>query len=425
LVPAWYPRGCVVRGALLVVERDGGPVYYAKWRDAGGRQVKRRLGSAWLVRDGRVWRPRRGRAPAGSLDERAAVVLMASVIETHEEAVRASAPSRRATFADAAALWLHHLEHVKGVKPSTLDDYRYLLAPPDAPARKRGKMPAARIMRAFGDRPLASITALDVARYLSGLDDDPTVAARTVNKHRQVLSSVFEHAMREDTFGLLANPTWSADKRRSRTRGRSTSTRPRRCSRWRGRHAQGCIATRNRPAVSDAERSDRERCDEQDAALFIVAAFTGLRMGELLALRWRHVDFADAKLVVEASWSAGRLTSPKSRKWRAVPLADQPAAVLAQLAARERFAGREDLVFCNEVGRRRSTGARCSPTARCSSTARSPTSAARSRSPQARDGRSSCASPTGRGTCCSRRRPRPRLSARTFKVPGRLRERRP
>ena len=275
MVPAWYPRGCVVRGALLVVERDGGPVYYAKWRDAGGRQVKRRLGSAWLVRDGRVWRPRRGRAPAGSLDERAAVVLMASVIETHEEAVRASAPSRRATFADAAALWLHHLEHVKGVKPSTLDDYRYLLAPPDAPARKRGKMPAARIMRAFGDRPLASITALDVARYLSGLDDDPTVAARTVNKHRQVLSSVFEHAMREDTFGLLANPTWSADKRRSRTRGRSTSTRPRRCSRWRGRHAQGCIATRNRPAVSDAERSDRERCDEQDAVLFIVAAFTG------------------------------------------------------------------------------------------------------------------------------------------------------
>jgi integrase len=29
------------------------------------------------------------------------------------------------------------------------------------------------------------------------------------------------------------------------------------------------------------------------SALFIVAAFTGLRQGELLALRWRHVDFGN------------------------------------------------------------------------------------------------------------------------------------
>jgi len=87
-------------------------------------------------------------------------------------------------------------------------------------------------------------------------------------------------------------------------------------------------------------------CGSAYATLFLVAAFTGLRLGELLALRWRHVHFPDAKLVVEASWSAGRLTSPKSRKWRAVPLADQPAAALARLAEREHFTSRDDLVFC-------------------------------------------------------------------------------
>jgi len=44
---------------------------------------------------------------------------------------------------------MHHLEHVKGVKPSTLDDDRYLLAAPDALPRKRGRRSAARIMRAL------------------------------------------------------------------------------------------------------------------------------------------------------------------------------------------------------------------------------------------------------------------------------------
>ncbi len=32
---------------------------------------------------------------------------------------------------------------------------------------------------------------------------------------------------------------------------------------------------------------------EQDGALFLTAAFTGLRMGELLALRWRDLDSLD------------------------------------------------------------------------------------------------------------------------------------
>ncbi len=58
-------------GALIVVERDGGPVYYAKWRDSGRRQVKRRLGPAWVERDGDgAWRKRRGRVHDGYLDEK-------------------------------------------------------------------------------------------------------------------------------------------------------------------------------------------------------------------------------------------------------------------------------------------------------------------------------------------------------------------
>lgn len=36
----------------------------------------------------------------------------------------------------------------------------------------------------------------------------------------------------------------------------------------------------------------RSAASEQDAALFLTAAFTGLRRGELVALRWRDVDYS-------------------------------------------------------------------------------------------------------------------------------------
>lgn len=330
-------------GALLVVERARGPVYYAKWRDRRGSQVKRALGPAWVTRDGDVWRRRRGRAPEGALDERAAVLAMAAAMNEHDAALDEEPRDRHATFADAAERWLQHLEHVEGAKPSTIADYRYYLAPANARPRQRGQLPAARIMRAFGHRPIASITGPEIARFLARLDAEPSLGPRTVNKHRQVLCSVFRHAMRDDTIALAANTAATTDKRREPddtpidfyeseevlALARAASD---------GRHRDP-----RRPAVTAEEVAERARADEQDAALFVVAAFSGLRLGELLALRWRNGHFSDAKLIVEASWTAGQQTSPKSHNWRAVPLAGQPTAALAGLAARERFAGRHDL----------------------------------------------------------------------------------
>jgi len=48
-------------------------------------------------------------------------------------------------------------------------------------------------------------------------------------------------------------------------------------------------------------------------------------MGELLALRWRDVDFSSSVILVRASYYNGNLTTPKSAKVRAVPLAPDVA----------------------------------------------------------------------------------------------------
>ena len=94
-----------MKGALLIVARAGGPVWFGKWRDASGRQVKRRLGPAWVVRDGGGgWRPGAGDRSDGALDERSALLAMAAAIERHEARARRAAPaaSRRSRTRSSA-----------------------------------------------------------------------------------------------------------------------------------------------------------------------------------------------------------------------------------------------------------------------------------------------------------------------------------
>ena len=67
----------------------------------------------------------------------------------------------------------------------------------------------------------------------------------------------------------------------------------------------------------------RAAASGQDAASFLAAAFTGLRHGELLALRWRDVDFADHVIRVRRSYAEGVLTTPKSGKVRSLPMAPE------------------------------------------------------------------------------------------------------
>jgi len=94
----------------------------------------------------------------------------------------------------------------------------------------------------------------------------------------------------------------------------------------------------------------RAAASEQDGAIFLAAAMTGLRRGELVALRWRDVDFTGQAIRVRANYSFGELVTPKSGKVRSVPMVPDVAERLARLAGREFWVQPEDLVFANELG---------------------------------------------------------------------------
>jgi integrase len=338
-------------GSLIVRSSTSGqPQYEAKWRDSTRAQRKRRLGPAWLERDGADgWRKRRGRVRAGFLDERRAHVEMARAIAEHEDELAREPVDRDATFDDAAAAWLDYLEHEKRVKPSTLEDYRIMLADPAKPRRGvQGR--AARLMRTFGGAKLASITTADVARFLAALDHED-VSARTVNKHRQVLHAIFEYARRDDAFGLRENPVSGTQKRPEGGANPIETFDPEEVHAIARAAREGLHRPRPKHDFSPPTVAEWERINEQDAALFVVAAFTGLRLGELLALRWGDVDFAGARITVARAMSAGEEASTtKSRRFRVVPLADQAAVELDDLSQRQHFTGRDDFVFCRADG---------------------------------------------------------------------------
>lgn len=94
----------------------------------------------------------------------------------------------------------------------------------------------------------------------------------------------------------------------------------------------------------------RAAASEQDAAVYLTAAMAGLRRGELVALRWRDVDFAGQAIRVRANYSFGELVTPKSGKVRTVPMVPDVAKALARLGQREWFTGAEDPVFPGPAG---------------------------------------------------------------------------
>jgi integrase len=317
----------------------------------------RSLGPAWMEPDGKGgWRPRRGRARAGALTEAAAGERMLELVRTHhvdESRLEADAGERRRrgiTFRELAKEWLHYLEHEKGVKPSTLTGYRGMLTEPGTPhLRGRGKT-AGHLMQTFGDERALMITTREVANFLRGLERDGA-SARTVNRYRQIISAIYGYAMREDSHGFERNPARGTTKRREPPPAVLDFYEPEEIEALARAAERGEHRRVEKLVYDESETAARAAEDRQDAELYRIAAFSGMRLGELRALRWDDVNLVDRRLVVHRAFSDGVEGPTKSWQARYIPIADPAAEAFARLSTRGEFGGDDDYVFCNRLGR--------------------------------------------------------------------------
>lgn len=354
----------IPRSWLVVsTTRNGELVYEAGWRhrtaDGRLRTMKRRLGRAWLESDGDGGhRRRRGRLKAGYLDEPAAIVAKDRLVHEVERelAERAAAAEREAnapaTFREVAHAYLDWLEHVRGAKPATIRDHRYLLADPGAQHRRGAGAHHGAIMAALGDHAAWAVTTRQINELLVGVATRGA-SPRTVNKHRQLVCAIYSYGCREATFGLPHNPALAADRRPEPERARIDFFSPEEVEALARALAIGLHRDPDAPVVTKEEAAARAAEDRQDSELVRIAAYTGLRRGELVALRWRDVDFTLRKIVVRRAVSANvEASSTKSRRAREVPLPDQAAGALDRLSQRGDFTAAGDYVFANRLGRR-------------------------------------------------------------------------
>jgi integrase len=269
---------------------------------------------------------------AGEKDGLTRAMAEARLREVRRE-IEADAGARSdLTLREAGERYLAHIEARRNLKRATLQDYwlylRRHLTGPQSPTR-RGTRPV-RSEPFFEDRRLASITKADVNRYVDAKTAEG-LAPRTLDAHLTLLSAVCRYAVEQ--AWATSNPVVAVERPRPDDPDEVTDG-PRRA------HTVEQVA-----AVLRA-------CDDFERCLFATAYYTGMRLGELIALKWRDVDLVHSIVHVRRSWSRGAETTTKSRKRRIVALAPTVAQAFAHHAAFTNYGAPDDRVFAHpESGR--------------------------------------------------------------------------
>jgi len=282
-------------GSGSIVEECGS--WYGKWR-VGDRQVKRKLGAVRQV------------GSSDGLTRKQAEAALRRMIRE----VKILAPEERITFREAAERYVHHVEHVMGRKASTVQDYRIMINRHLAPH--------------FQATAIDRIKSEDVVSYIAA-KSRAGLAVKTVTNHLNFAHGVFQFAIKRGW--AISNPVAATDRPRAAQADPDIRF----------------LSSEELEALLQAVPRE-DVLGPTDYALYALAAMTGLRQGELVALRWRDIDWTAGVVRVRRNYTRGAWGTPKSRRSsRAVPLADRAAAELERHFQRSAYRADDALVFCH------------------------------------------------------------------------------
>lgn len=283
-------------GSLFVrSDATGRESWYGRWY-TNGRQLQRRIG--YKRRPG----TREGLTRVQAERE------LAQRVELERPAVRSGL-----TIKSAAERYLNHLELVLERKPTTIGDYRSML--------RRHIEPF------FGTRALERIDSDRIRAFLAAKKKEG-LATKTVINQLVFLHGLFAFALKRGW--VVANPVASVD--RPRAVGADPDI----------HYLDLAEMEALLGAIPDDDFGATER------ALYLTAAMSGLRQGELVALRWTDVDWRASRIRVRRNYTRQRFGTPKSRRSsRSVPMIERVARELNRHYRASAFQGEEDLVFAH------------------------------------------------------------------------------
>jgi integrase len=179
----------------------------------------------------------------------------------------------------------------------------------------------ARIVPRWGGHRIREMKAVAVERWLGSLED---LSNGTKAKIKGIMSEVFQHAIRYGWLNDGENPIFAV--RQSTKRMRVTE-----------------------PLEAEEFRALMLKLPQKMRVIGIVAATTGLRISEVLGLKWKDIDWKTLQMDVTRSvvdGIVGKCKTETSRK--PVPIDSFTAVELSAWKRETCYAGPEDWVFASE-----------------------------------------------------------------------------
>jgi integrase len=342
-----------ITGSIRVEDRVKGRVWIAAFLQADGSKTRRTLGMAWVRDSGKrtargaiVWRAADGPKPDDTyLTPKEAQEALDALLVAERAKPRRRSRVRGKTLGAAGTAWLEHVETFHGVEPTTLRNYRVIVG------KLEDEFSATLLLRKLG------VERLKAYQHRLLADTSAPLARKTIRNRMLVLRGILDRA-RElgwiatnpmKDVAIVAQPPPDPD---------FNVLEPSQVEAVAKAIVE--LADHELPLMRNGEVDDcslgamRER-RALYAEVVRFAAYTGLRFGELRALRWRDVDRAGATLRIarnapSSAPAKAKLKAPKSKRGRSVPLIDDAIAVLDRVAAAGYPTGRDDLVFPTRKG---------------------------------------------------------------------------